>query len=135
MDIQQDLVDAGTVYLKTYNKRKLKHQKQKKNKKKQVADLLGEIEGLVNVLNSDQTAAQIHWLDLEVMNDGAPVDEKAIKKQIEMQMSAINKQEEAQNENYKSKKEELLNNASDREREMFEKAHEQLLKTEEINAR
>jgi len=128
LDIQQELVDAGTVYLKTYNKRKLKHKKNKIHKKRQVAALLGEIEGLVNVLNSDQSSAQIHWLDLEVINDGAPVDEKAIKKQIEMQMAAINKQEEQQNENYKSKKEELLNNASERERDIHERAHSQLLK-------
>jgi hypothetical protein len=28
-----------------------------------------EVETLVNILNSDSTAAQMHWLDLDLLND------------------------------------------------------------------
>jgi len=82
------------------------------------------------VLNSDSTAAQMHWLDIDLLQEGAQIDDKVIKKQIENQMAAINKQEEAQNENYKQKKEELLNNASAHEREVYEKNREAMLKAE-----
>jgi hypothetical protein len=63
-------------------------------------ELLDEVEGLVGVLNSDQAAMQIHWLDLEaVMNEeGQAIDDKAIKRQIEKQMDQIHKQEEQQND-------------------------------------
>lgn len=127
LDIQQDLVDAGKKYLHTYNKRKNKHKKAKIHKKKQIEDLMQEVESLVTVLNSDSTAAQMHWLDLELLQEGAQIDDKTIKKQIEKQMAALNKQEEAQNENYKLKKEELLKNASERERLLHEKARERML--------
>lgn len=72
----------------------------------------------------------MHWLDIDLLQDGAQIDDKVIKKQIENQMAAINKQEEAQNENYKQKKEELLNNASSHEREVYEKQREHMLKAE-----
>jgi hypothetical protein len=83
------------------------------------------------VLNSDQAAMQIHWLDLDLMQDGQTVDDKVIKKQIEKQMDALNKQEEAQNENYKAKKEELLNNASEREKQLHQEAQNRMLKEQE----
>lgn len=130
LDIQQDLVDAGKKYLHTYNKRKNKHKRAKLQKKRQIEELLQEVESLVTVLNSDSTAAQMHWLDIDLLQDGAQIDDKVIKKQIENQMAAINKQEEAQNENYKQKKEELLNNASSHEREVYEKQREHMLKAE-----
>lgn len=135
LDIQQDLVDAGKVYLKTYNKRKNKHKKNKVRKVKKVNDLLGEIESLVGVLNSDQTSAQIHWLDLEMGQDGAPVDDKAIKKQIERQMDQITKQEQQQEDAYKAKKEELLKNASDREKALYDEAREKMQKVQAEHAK
>lgn len=135
LNIQQDLVDIGKKYLKTYNKRKDKHKKNKKNKKKQVNELLSEVEGLIGVLNSDQTSAQIHWLDLEVMQEGVQVDDKAIKRQIERQMDQLQKQEEQQDNLYKAKKEELLKNASERERQLYEQARERMIMEEDENAR
>lgn len=83
MDIQQDLVDAGKVYLNKYNKRKSKHRKQQLKKRRHVNKLLEQIEGLVGVLNSDQAAMHIHWLDLDLNEDGTTMDDKAIKRQIE----------------------------------------------------
>lgn len=32
---------------------------------------MAEVESLVHILNSDSTAAQMHWLDLEVLQEGA----------------------------------------------------------------
>lgn len=81
LDIQQDLVDAGKVYLHKYNKRQHKHKKQQNQKRRKLRELLDEIEGLVSVLNSDQAAMQIHWLDLETEGDnGSMLDDKAIKR-------------------------------------------------------
>lgn len=83
-----------------YNKRRNKHKKQQTQKRRKMRELLDEVEGLVGVLNSDQAAMQIHWLDLEaVMNEeGQAIDDKAIKRQIEKQMDQIHKQEEQQND-------------------------------------
>jgi len=96
-------------------------------------ELLDEVEGLVGVLNSDQAAMQVHWLDLDaVMNEeGEAIDDKAIKRQIEKQMNQISKQEEQQNDQYKAKREELLKNASEREREIHEQARQRLMAEEE----
>lgn len=63
-------MDIGKKYLHTYNKRKNKHKRNKYNKKKVVNNLLNEVEGLIGVLNTDSAVQQIHWLDLEVMQDG-----------------------------------------------------------------
>jgi len=60
-------------------------------KKKQVEELMAEVESLVGILNSDSTAAQMHWLDLDLLADGGKVDDKQIKLQIEKQMEAINR--------------------------------------------
>ena len=127
LDIQQDLVEAGKKYLHKYEKRKQKHKRAKQLKKRQVEELLAEVENLVNILNSDSTAAQMHWLDLDVLAEGGKIDDKQIQNQIQKQMEAINKQEEQQNEAYKSKKDELLKNASEREKELHKKAHDQML--------
>lgn len=91
LDIQQDLVDAGKKYLHKYEKRKQKHKRAKMLKKKQVEELMAEVESLVGILNSDSTAAQMHWLDLDLLADGGKVDDKQIKLQIEKQMEAINR--------------------------------------------
>lgn len=133
MDIQQDLVDAGKAYLHKYNKRRNKHKKQQTQKRRKMRELLDEVEGLVGVLNSDQAAMQVHWLDLDaVMNEeGEAIDDKAIKRQIEKQMNQISKQEEQQNDQYKAKREELLKNASEREREIHEQARQRLMAEEE----
>lgn len=76
LDIQQDLVDAGKKYLHKYEKRKQKHKRAKMLKKKQVEELMAEVESLVNILNSDSTAAQMHWLDLDLLADGGKIDDK-----------------------------------------------------------
>jgi len=132
-DIQQDLVDAGKAYLHKYNKRRNKHKKQQTQKRRKMRELLDEVEGLVGVLNSDQAAMQIHWLDLDaVMNEeGEAIDDKAIKRQIEKQMNQIHKQEEQQNDQYKAKREELLKNASEREREIHDQARQRLMQEED----
>lgn len=73
----------------------------------------------------------MHWLDLDILEDGGQLDDKQIKFQIEKQMGAINRQEEQQNEMYKAKKDELLKNASDREKVLHEKAREKMLKVQQ----
>ena len=88
-------MDAGKVYLNKYNRRRNKHKKQQSHKRKKLRELLDEIEGLVGVLNSDQAAMQIHWLDL-AQEDGQELDDKAIKRQIEKQMGQLHKQEQQQ---------------------------------------
>jgi hypothetical protein len=65
------LIEAGKAYLHKYEKRKQKHKRAKLQKKKQIEELLAEVESLVHILNSDSTAAQMHWLDLEVLAEGA----------------------------------------------------------------
>ena len=52
-------------------------------KKRQIDELLAEVESLVAILNSDSTAAQMHWLDLDVLQEGTQVDDNVIKFQIE----------------------------------------------------
>ena len=66
-----------------YEKRKQKIKASKQVKKKEIFGLLNEIEDLVNMLNSDATAANMHWVDLESLGDGAAIDDDKIKKQIE----------------------------------------------------
>jgi len=73
----------------------------------------------------------MHWLDLDILEDGGQLDDKQIKFQIEKQMGAINRQEEQQNEMYKAKKDELLKIASDREKVLHEKAREKMLKVQQ----
>ena len=112
-------MDAGNAYIQKYNRRRNKHKKAQQAKRKKLRALLEEIESLMGVLNSDQAAMHIHWLDL-TQDDGKELDKKAIKRQIEKQMDQLAKQEQIQDENYKSKKAELLQQASDRERKITE---------------
>ena len=76
---------------------------------------------MVNVLNSDSTAAQMHWLDIDVMNEetNENIDDNKIKAQIEKQMAALVRQEEHQLDQYKQKKDELLKAASELEKERY----------------
>ena len=92
----------GKAYVNKYNKRVQKHKKAQHKKRKQLQELLDQIEGMVGILNTDQAAMHIHWLDLDLVgDDGQQMDEKVIKRQIEKQMDQLHKQEAAQNENYK----------------------------------
>ena len=68
LDIQQDLLDAGNHYLKTYSHTKNKHKRGTKKNKKEVETLLKEIEDLVNILSTDALIADIHYIDLEDLN-------------------------------------------------------------------
>ena len=81
MDLQQDIVDTGRSYLRTYNRRRNKHKRDKLRKRREVDALMQEVEALVNVLNSDSTAAQMHWLDIDVMNEetNENIDDNKIK--------------------------------------------------------
>jgi hypothetical protein len=83
LDIQQDLVDAGQEYLHRYEKTKQRHKRAKVLKRREIETLLGEVEELLGVLNSDSVAAQMHWLDLDVLQEA---DDDLIKAQIERQM-------------------------------------------------
>ena len=77
-----------------YEKRKQKIKSAKLVKKQEIFVLLNEIEDLVNMLNSDATAANMHWVDLDSLADGAAIDDDKIKKQIEKQLNQLNKTEE-----------------------------------------
>lgn len=93
-DIQNDLVESGQQYIHLYEKRKQKIKNVKLAKRKEIFTLLNEIEDLVNMLNSDATAANMHWVDLDSLVDGAAIDDDKIKKQIEKQLQQLNKTEE-----------------------------------------
>lgn len=45
--------------------------------------MLSEIIGLLEVLNSDATAANMHWVDLESLVEGVGADDDKLKKQIQ----------------------------------------------------
>jgi len=66
---------------------------------------------------SDAAAANMHWVDIDSLQDGTAIDDEKIKKQIEKQLNQLNKTEEAQNEAYQQKREEMLKDASELERE------------------
>ena len=80
MNIQLDLVESGQKYIHMYEKRKQKIKSAKLVKKQEIVVLLNEIEDLVNMLNSDATAANMHWVDLDSLADGAAIDDDKIKK-------------------------------------------------------
>ena len=131
-DIQHDLVEAGEKYVHMYEKRKRKIKANKLVKKKEIFVLLNEIEDLVNMLNSDATAANMHWVDLDSLGDGGTIDDDKIKKQIEKQLNHFNKTEEQQNELQQNKREEMLKDASELERTQYERAKAQMNKSSQF---
>jgi len=132
LDIQLDLVESGQKYIHMYEKRKRKIKANKLVKKNEIFTLLNEIEDLVNMLNSDSTAANMHWVDLETLNDGTTIDDDKIKKQIEKQLNNLNKTEESQNEQLQQKREEMLKDASELERTQYEKAKADMNKSSQF---
>jgi len=132
LDIQLDLVESGRKYIHMYEKRKRKIKANKLVKKNEIFTLLNEIEDLVNMLNSDSTAANMHWVDLETLNDGTTIDDDKIKKQIEKQLNNLNKTEESQNEQLQQKREEMLKDASELERTQYERAKADMNKSSQF---
>ncbi len=79
-DIQQDLVDAGNKYLSKYEKKKQRIKRRKLNKKHKVEKLLSEMESLVHLINSDEAITQLHWLDLNIVEQDGTINSDKLQK-------------------------------------------------------
>jgi hypothetical protein len=103
LDIQQELVEAGRNYIKTWAAKKRIHKKEKLAKRSRIEQILDEIDDLTGGISNDALENNMRWMDVDNLDD-LNLDDEEIREKVAGEIEAEKAREEREAEKYADQK-------------------------------